>query len=634
MAEKNERRGGAHVKRPEDASREEQRARTTAQKRRETAQRSRQADAPRHAQAEAPRHARSERPERSRPAENAQGESREEQRARLAAQKRREAAERAAEQEEREAERAWRARVRRKKRKLLMKRLRTVAIVLLILVLLTVGGLVYLGLRVSESDTNLPNVVLNGIEVGGLTESETLAALNAAGWDEDAAVPMTVTLPFDVTYTLDRRTAGVALTADTAAAAAYRYGHSKDVYENLMRYLSSFFNTTDVALEYPLLDEAYVRAETEKAVAEFNEKVAGSSAPEVDLENAVIRCVKGAGELHVNTDAIVQGVSRALLNDERSYTYEGIEGTLTMPDYDALYTELNVEPKDAYFKDDGSFEVVDDIVGCTFDVAAAKDTWMQAGLMETVEIPLTITEPAVTGESLRSLLFRDMLGYQTTVFASSGENRINNIKLAVSKINGVVLMPGETFSYNETLGQRTKEAGFLEAGAYSSGQVVQEIGGGICQVSSTLYCATLFANLETVSRTAHYFRVDYLPIAYDATVSWPNPDFKFRNNRDYPIKIVAYTTNDSDLTVEIWGTDVDGSYVELTNETWVVTDPTYTGVITGWLARATRHVYDANGNEIATILEPYGNYNKHPEDIQWPAEYYAAQSGDATVITE
>ena len=609
MAEKNERRGGAHVKRPEDASREEQRARTTAQKRRETAQ-------------------------RSRPAENAQGESREEQRARLAAQKRREAAERAAEQEEREAERAWRARVRRKKRKLLMKRLRTVAIVLLVIAVLTVGGLVYLGLRVSESDTNLPNVVLNGIEVGGLTESETLAALNAAGWDEDAAVPMTVTLPFDVTYTLDRRTAGVALTADTAAAAAYRYGHSKDVYENLMRYLSSFFNTTDVALEYPLLDEAYVRAETEKAVAEFNEKVAGSSAPEVDLENAVIRCVKGAGELHVNTDAIVQGVSRALLNDERSYTYEGIEGTLTMPDYDALYTELNVEPKDAYFKDDGSFEVVDDIVGCTFDVAAAKDTWMQAGLMETVEIPLTITEPAVTGESLRSLLFRDMLGYQTTVFASSGENRINNIKLAVSKINGVVLMPGETFSYNETLGQRTKEAGFLEAGAYSSGQVVQEIGGGICQVSSTLYCATLFANLETVSRTAHYFRVDYLPIAYDATVSWPNPDFKFRNNRDYPIKIVAYTTNDSDLTVEIWGTDVDGSYVELTNETWVVTDPTYTGVITGWLARATRHVYDANGNEIATILEPYGNYNKHPEDIQWPAEYYAAQSGDATVITE
>ena len=623
MTEKNERRGGAHVKRPEEASREEQRARNTAEKRR-----SREADAPRREPPERPRH--------SRPTEAAQDRNaaREEQRARLAAQKRKEAAERAAEQEEREAERAWRARVRRKKRKLLMKRLRTVAIVLLILVLLTVGGLVYLGLRVSESDTNLPNVVLNGIEVGGLTESETLAALNAAGWDEDAAVPMTVTLPFDVTYTLDRRTAGVALTADTAAAAAYRYGHSKDVYENLMRYLSSFFNTTDVALEYPLLDEAYVRAETEKAVAEFNEKVAGSSAPEVDLENAVIRCVKGAGELHVNTDAIVQGVSRALLNDERSYTYEGIEGTLTMPDYDALYTELNVEPKDAYFKDDGSFEVVDDIVGCTFDVAAAKDTWMQAGLMETVEIPLTITEPAVTGESLRSLLFRDMLGYQTTVFASSGENRINNIKLAVSKINGVVLMPGETFSYNETLGQRTKEAGFLEAGAYSSGQVVQEIGGGICQVSSTLYCATLFANLETVSRTAHYFRVDYLPIAYDATVSWPNPDFKFRNNRDYPIKIVAYTTNDSDLTVEIWGTDVDGSYVELTNETWVVTDPTYTGVITGWLARATRHVYDANGNEIATILEPYGNYNKHPEDIQWPAEYYAAQSGDATVITE
>ncbi len=560
--------------------------------------------------------------------------AREERRALLAAEKRREEAQRAQQREAEEALRARRARIKRKKRRRLLKRLRITAIVLAILLTVVIGVMVYTAIRISESDTNLPNVTLKGIDVGGLTRAETLDKLNAAGWDEDAAEPMRVSLPLGVSFLLDRRAAGAALTADAASAAAYRFGHSQDAYQNLLLYLGSFFNPTDVAQETPLLDEGYIRAETGKAVTAFNERVSGSPEAEVDLEDAVIRSVKGAGELSLNTDAIVDGLCRALLNDERSFRYEQIDGAPTMPDYDALFAELNVEPQNAAFKDDGSFEVIDEVVGCSFDTAAAKAAWEAAGLMQTVEIPLVITEPEVTGDELRALLFRDVLGYQTTVYASSGQNRCNNIELAASKIDGYVLMPGEVFSYNEVVGQRTREAGFLEAGAYASGQVVQEVGGGICQVSSTLYCAMMFANLETVSRQSHQFRVDYLPIAYDATVSWPNPDFKFRNNREYPIRICAYTNADKQLTVEIQGTDVDGSYVELTNETWIVYDSVYTNVQTGWGAQATRHVYDANGNQIATIKEPYSSYNKHPEDIAWPPEYYGTQSvlGEATVI--
>ena len=558
-------------------------------------------------------------------------QAREERRARLAAEKRRAENARARELDAREMQRQQKARIARRKRKKAMKRLKTALIILLVLVVLAIGGLVFLAVHVSESPTNFPNVYLNGIDVGRLTKAETLEKLNAAGWDADAADPMVVTLPMGLSFELDRRTAGVALTAETAAEAAYRFGHSQDAYQNLLYYLDSLTDQTDVALEFPQLNETYVREETDKAVAAFDELVAGSHEAEVDLENAEIRTVKGAGELSLNADAIASGIARALLDGERSFVYEQIDGSPTMPDYDRLFTELNVEPKDAYFADDGSFTVIDEVVGCSFDTAAAKEAWQQAELLEEVKVPLVITEPAVTGESLRGLLFRDVLGYQTTVFASSGENRINNIKLAASKINDTVLMPGETFSYNDTIGQRTKEAGFLEAGAYADGEVVQEVGGGICQVSSTLYCATLFANLETVSRTNHYFRVDYLPIAYDATVSWPKPDFKFRNNRDYPIRIVAYTTNDSDLTVEIHGTNVDGSYVELTNSTYVVYDDTYTNVQIGWGAQATRHVYDASGNLIATINEPYGIYHKHAEDIDWPPEYSSGQS-DAAVI--
>ena len=560
-------------------------------------------------------------------------QAREEKRARLAAEKRRANAERSRQQEACEIERQRRAYYARKKRRKFLKRLKITLIVLAMLALLMLGGLVYMAVSVSESQTNFPNVRLNGIDVSGLTQAETLERLNAAGWDADAAEPMVVSLPMGVSFELDRRTAGVALTAETAAAAAYRFGHTQDAYQNLLHYIGGLMGTqTDVALEYPRLDEAYIRQETAKAVQEFDALVDGSGKAETDLEQRVIRCVKGAGELSLNADAIAAGVSNALLDGQRSFRYEQIDGTPTMPDFDALYTELNVEPVDAYFTDDGSFTVVDEVVGCSFDVSAARQAWEQAGLMEEVRVPLVITEPEVTGDALRSLLFRDLLGYQTTVFASSGENRINNIKLAASRIDGTVLLPGDVFSYNTTIGQRTKEAGFLEAGAYADGEVVQEVGGGICQVSSTLYCATLFANLETVSRTNHYFRVDYLPIAYDATVSWPSPDFQFRNNREYPIKIVAYTVDDSDLTVEIYGTDVDGSYVELTNSTYVVYDDNYTGVQIGWGALATRHIYNAEGVEIATQNEPYGIYHKHAEDIEWPSDYYAAQNGDASII--
>ncbi len=557
-------------------------------------------------------------------------QAREERRTRLAAEKRRQEAQRTQQREAEEAMRARKARIARKKRGRLLRQLKIAAIVLAILAAVVIGVMVYTAIRVSESDTNFPNVTLKGIEVGGLTRAETLEKLNAAGWDADAAEPMRVTLPMGVGLELDRRRAGVALTAEKAADVAYRFGHTQDAYQNLLCYLGSFFHPTDAALETPLLDEGYVRAAVEKAAAAFDGQVAGSSEAVVDLDNAEIRSVKGAGELSLNINAIVDGLSRALLNGERSFDYQQIDGTPTMPDYDALFAELNTEPQDAVFKDDGSFEVIDEVVGCSFDVAAAKAAWEAAGLMQEVKIPLVITEPEITGDELRALLFRDVLGYQTTVYASSGQNRCNNIELAASKIDGYVLMPGEVFSYNEAVGQRTREAGFLEAGAYASGQVVQEVGGGICQLSSTLYCAMMFANLETVSRQSHQFRVDYLPIAYDATVSWPNPDFKFRNNREYPIRICAYTNENKQLTVEIQGTDVDGSYVELTNESWIVYDTTYTDVQVGWGARATRHVYDANGNEIATIKEPYSSYNKHPEDIAWPPEYYSAQQAGAT----
>lgn len=129
----------------------------------------------------------------------------------------------------------------------------------------------------------------------------------------------------------------------------------------------------------------------------------------------------------------------------------------------------------------------------------------------------------------------------------------------------MILLPGEEFSYNQTVGKRTKENGFGEAGAYLNGETVQEVGGGVCQTSSTLYNAVVLANLEVTERTNHTYISSYVPIGRDATVSWGGPDFKFKNNRDYPIKIEASYAGGK-LTCKIIGTDVDGSYVKFTSE--------------------------------------------------------------------
>ena len=187
-------------------------------------------------------------------------------------------------------------------------------------------------------------------------------------------------------------------------------------------------------------------------------------------------------------------------------------------------------------------------------------------------------------------------------------------------IDGIVLAPGEQFSYNDALGERTAERGYKAAGAYSGGQVVQEIGGGICQVSSTLYYAALLANLQIDARTCHYFPVGYLPAGLDATVSWGGPEFKFTNNRNWPIKIVASVdTAKNTVSVHIVGTDEDGSYVQMTYATWLVYgNSEYPETATGYKAATYRNVYDKNGTLLSKEIEAYSEYHYHEEDIVYP----------------
>lgn len=157
--------------------------------------------------------------------------------------------------------------------------------------------------------------------------------------------------------------------------------------------------------------------------------------------------------------------------------------------------------------------------------------------------------------------FKKVSSYTTET--TSNSNRNTNIKLSAAAINGTTVLPGETFSFNQATGQRTAEKGYLPAAAIAGGQSVDEIGGGVCQTSSTLFNAVARANMEIVERSPHAWPSNYVEKGMDATVNWPNLDFKFKNTSDWPIFIVAYYQSRK-VTVEIYGMSLgDGITIDL-----------------------------------------------------------------------
>ena len=261
-------------------------------------------------------------------------------------------------------------------------------------------------------------------------------------------------------------------------------------------------------------------------------------------------------------------------------------------------------------------------VGADFDVAAAQAAMDAAEPGSTVRINADIQFPAVTAEDLEAVLFRDVLGEART-HVSGTAARISNVKLASASFNGTVLNSGDVFSYNETVGQRTAAKGYKPAPAYVQGETVDEIGGGVCQPSSTLYLACLRANLEITERYAHRYVPAYIGKGLDATVSWGGPDYKFTNNTDYPIKIETVYEKGY-LTVRILGTNVDGTYVKMTYEQLSSTpfeevyedDPTLAPgeevvkvtPYTGYKGRTYRNVYAADGTLISSEYEDTSDY--------------------------
>ncbi len=264
----------------------------------------------------------------------------------------------------------------------------------------------------------------------------------------------------------------------------------------------------------------------------------------------------------------------ALINKDKSGTIEP-EVILTPPlkfNVDELYKQINCEPFDASYKIENSvMTLIPHVVGRKIEKSQLESILSELEKSEDTErfLPVTYTNPHTTSEMATALLFKDDLSSWSTTFSTAttnGKNRGYNMQLAVSKINEMVLAPGQVFSYNEVVGPRDAAHGFKLAHVYSAGKIIDGMGGGICQVSSTMYTAILKADLDVVQRLNHSFTVGYVPLGQDATAYYGGTDFKFKNSTKWPIKLLA-SVKGNKVYFSIKGTnDTPGKTVIISNK--------------------------------------------------------------------
>ncbi len=278
--------------------------------------------------------------------------------------------------------------------------------------------------------------------------------------------------------------------------------------------------------------------------------------PEAEGQTLVVNV--GVPEAHLDVDNAVEQILEAFAHP-LSRNGDLIELTVTpervpeMPDWEALAAEVFVAPvNDAPDMENGG--ILPGRYGQSIDVSQAEEP--RYG--HSVAFPLLYTAPEIMGEDA---LFQDVLGECETKH-NTNENRNNNLRLLCQALDGHIVQPGETFSYNAVVGERTAERGYLLAPAYSGNRLVDSIGGGVCQGSTTLYNCVLLADLEVVFRACHGAKVTYVPAGLDAAVNYLTTDFRFRNQYHFPVKIQA-EVSDGYVRMKLLGTDEKDYYVKM-----------------------------------------------------------------------
>lgn len=435
------------------------------------------------------------------------------------------------------------------------------------LLLLFGAGWILIPLATDPYDCRiLGGVTIDGVSLGGMTKQDARKTLSAAAEKNLLSQPLVVELPED-TLRLEPEQVKLKLDVSRAVRDLYQIGRKSEPAGNvgLSAYLSYDYTAITQAIQnYAAAWDTQLsqpQYALEGTIPDLTEEGFDPQAP-----CPVLSITLGTPESSLKAEALLtqivllydRAISAGCSGSYRIVVLSEPDALPEKPDIAALSAQFSMEATDAC-ADLETYTFVPAVYGMTFDEDAAQAAVDAADYGDTVRIPLDYQIPEILSAELP---FRDLLGHCETKHTDD-ENRNTNLRLVCEILDGYILEAGQEFSYNGVIGERTEERGFKPAGAYSGTRLVKDIGGGVCQGSSTLYNCVLLADLEVTERVCHGLLVNYLPIGMDAAVNWATKtDFKFRNNFHFPIRIQA-KLEDGYMKMEIRGVDEKDYYIEM-----------------------------------------------------------------------
>lgn len=453
---------------------------------------------------------------------------------------------------------------------------------------------------INLTSTKIANgVYIKGIDVSGLTKEDATKKISSY---VSSSIPEEIKLKHnDFETSLSTSQLAIYFNTEEAVNMAYNIGKTGNIFQKNLEVLETLFSRVNINPGFSI-DEEQLKKDLQDISAKLPDKVIESSCY-IDGNSLII--TKGKSGKSIKIDDSANYITKEINNlNVQNNPLELIteEAYPNQIDLDAVYDEVHKEPVNAYYSQN-PYVVHPSENGMDFAISLNDAKNLLKEEKDEYVIPLKVLYPSVTTNMIGTEAFPDLLSEFSTKYAASNKNRTTNLILASKKINGTVLMPGETFSYNKVVGERTIAAGYKEAPIYVSGRVEDGLGGGICQITTTLYNAVLYANLDIVERSNHQFVPSYAGPSRDATVVYGAIDFKFKNNRDYPIKITC-SVSGGIANFKIWGLKSDNDYeVQITSRT--------TGKTSTAIYSEAYKILKKNGAVVSTTLLSKDTYKRH-----------------------
>ena len=483
---------------------------------------------------------------------------------------------------------------------------KTPFLAIIIVVALLIFIFLSLGIYAKNCNCALPNVFIADKNIGGMNRAD-IAAYTTSFYTSDKLKGKSIEFVCKTnsnTVSLDELNAS--FDNESLISSALSAGKSKSIIASATSFLNCLFSKTEV---FPAvnLDKDKLNSLFDKTAGSFEKEPVGTTFEILPQKIVIYKQANGY-------KADRSKATESTLKEIYSFSFGKVElipeDVSPKPlDFDEFYNWLTSPEQDAYYeKVDGKIIIHPSKLRCEISKDTVKSALsdLEKSSENKIEVSAVTHDGEKTTEMLKEILYKDELGKYSTNYSGSSAARANNVRLAVSRINNTELMPGEEFSYDKTILPRTSANGYMAAPVYVGNKVESGMGGGICQPSSTLYAAALYANLEIPERYNHSLAVGYIPLGLDATISEGHLDLKIKNSTDYPIKINA-ASDGGIIKISILGYNPENISADILRSS------------SGRSYYVTR-IVKKNGEEISRQKMYSSTYNEKEEDKPKPEE--------------